>query len=177
MKTTGAHTFGDKTNFHLFESWLRRHTKAAQMVSGETMNAIMTITAANWSRPGRAVRARYINHALFRVSQEGIVILQGVTMIEQTVHITKYQNRKLYDTELARYVHFEDLSKTLKEGKSIQVTDKHSGIDITDRTLTELIAQNEAAAKSSTLPMGFMTRVLEAGSLTAYAHQLEGRLQ
>lgn len=98
-------------------------------------------------------------------------------MNQPPVRIKRYQNRKLYDTELSRYVQLDDIAKLIKKGRSIEVVDNKRHSDITDLTLMSVIHQNETAAKSKPLSMGFMMRVLAEPSLTTYATQLEGRLQ
>lgn len=98
-------------------------------------------------------------------------------MNQPPVRIKRYQNRKLYDTELSRYVQLDDIAKLIKKGRSIEVVDNKRHSDITDLTLMSVIHQNETAAKSKALPMGFMMRVLAEPSLTTYATELERRLQ
>lgn len=52
--------------------------------------------------------------------------------------IKRYQNRKLYHTDLHCYVTLEDITTLLKKGTPIQVIDNKSKRDITGETLLTL---------------------------------------
>ncbi len=95
----------------------------------------------------------------------------------QPVHIKRYKNRKMYDTEKSHYVELGDINATIRSGRSIKVEDKANGGDMTDLVLLSIIHQNETAVKSRPLSLGLMQRVIEAGSMATYAGQLERRLQ
>lgn len=97
-------------------------------------------------------------------------------MNQEPLLIKRYQNRKMYDTEKSCYVDIPDINQVVKGGRSIEVIDNKNRTNITNITLMSVIHQNEIAAKSKPFDMAFMGRVLEAGGLTAYATQLEGRL-
>jgi len=76
--------------------------------------------------------------------------------------IKRYQNRKLYDTLLSRYITLEDLAKMIKNGEDIVVVDNLTEKDITSNTLTQLILETEKKTKGllpiSTLSSFFSRR-------------------
>jgi len=58
--------------------------------------------------------------------------------------IKKYPNRRLYDTELSRYITLADLRKQITEGGEFEVRDANSGEDITRSILLQIIAEQES---------------------------------
>jgi polyhydroxyalkanoate synthesis repressor PhaR len=61
--------------------------------------------------------------------------------------IKRYQNRKLYDTLLSRYITLDDLGRMIKNGEDIVVIDNKTEKDITSATLTQLIFETEKKSK------------------------------
>ncbi len=51
--------------------------------------------------------------------------------------ITRYQNRKLYDSKTSRYITQKDLLTLFKTGENFTVFDQKSATDITDKALTK----------------------------------------
>jgi len=58
--------------------------------------------------------------------------------------IKKYPNRRLYDTELSRYVTLVDLRKLIHDEVEFKVMDNQSGKDITRSILIQIITEQEA---------------------------------
>ena len=58
--------------------------------------------------------------------------------------IKKYPNRRLYDTELSKYVALADLRELIHDGVDFKVTDSKSGEDITRSILIQIITEQEA---------------------------------
>jgi len=58
--------------------------------------------------------------------------------------IKKYPNRRLYDTEISRYITLNDLRESILEGIKFQVMDANSGDDITRNILLQIITEQEA---------------------------------
>lgn len=58
--------------------------------------------------------------------------------------IKKYPNRRLYDTELSRYVTLADVRDLIIEGWDIRVTDTANGADITRSTLLQIMLDEES---------------------------------
>ncbi len=58
--------------------------------------------------------------------------------------VKKYPNRRLYDTELSRYITLADLRKLVLDGDDFEVRDASTGADITRTVLLQIIAEQEA---------------------------------
>jgi len=58
--------------------------------------------------------------------------------------IKKYPNRRLYDTELSRYITLVDLQELVIAGEPFVVRDTSSGEDITRTILLQIIAEQES---------------------------------
>jgi polyhydroxyalkanoate synthesis repressor PhaR len=61
--------------------------------------------------------------------------------------IKKYPNRRLYDTELSRYVTLADVRNLLMEGKEFQVIDTANNEDITRSILLQIMLEEESGGK------------------------------
>jgi polyhydroxyalkanoate synthesis repressor PhaR len=61
----------------------------------------------------------------------------------ETVIITKYSSRRLYDTSTSEYVTVDDLLLMLRKGINFKVVDKDSGKDITNQYLLQIITDLE----------------------------------
>lgn len=57
--------------------------------------------------------------------------------------IKKYPNRRLYDTEISRYITLEEIRQLVLHGEDFQVIDKRSGRDITRTILLQVISEQE----------------------------------
>lgn len=69
--------------------------------------------------------------------------------------IKKYPNRRLYDTEISRYITLEEIRQLVLHGEDFMVIDKRSGDDITRTILLQVISEQEEGGN----PI-FSTRVL-----------------
>jgi polyhydroxyalkanoate synthesis repressor PhaR len=58
--------------------------------------------------------------------------------------IKKYPNRRLYDTELSKYVTLAHLRQLIHDGVEFKVADSQSGKDITRSILIQIITEQEA---------------------------------
>lgn len=77
-------------------------------------------------------------------------------MSDQLIRIIKkYPNRRLYDTEVSRYITLNDVRDLVLERKNFKVVDKQSGEDITRSILLQVISEEEEGGN----PM-FSTEVL-----------------
>lgn len=70
--------------------------------------------------------------------------------------IKKYPNRRLYDTELGVYITLDEIKKLVLERAEFKVIDARSKKDLTQNTLLQIIAEQEA----SSTPL-FTTPVLQ----------------
>ncbi len=64
-------------------------------------------------------------------------------MSEDKRIIKKYPNRRLYDTEVSRYITLENIRQLVIRGEDFQVIDKRSGDDITRTILLQVISEQE----------------------------------
>lgn len=71
--------------------------------------------------------------------------------------ITKYPNRRLYDTEISSYITLEDIRQLVLRGVAFQVVEKRSGKDITRTILLQVISEQEEGGN----PI-FSTKVLRS---------------
>ena len=71
--------------------------------------------------------------------------------------VKKYSNRRLYDTELSRYITLDELADKVRRGVDVQVVDAKTGQDLTQATLTQLILEGPAA---KLLPVPLLRRLL-----------------
>jgi len=62
--------------------------------------------------------------------------------------IKKYPNRRLYDTELSKYVTLVDLRKLIHDEVEFKVMDSRSGEDITRSILIQIITEQEAGEEA-----------------------------
>ena len=64
-------------------------------------------------------------------------------MSDNTRIIKKYPNRRLYDTEVSRYITLENIRQLVIRGEHFTVIDKRSGDDITRSILLQVISEQE----------------------------------
>jgi polyhydroxyalkanoate synthesis repressor PhaR len=57
--------------------------------------------------------------------------------------IKKYPNRRLYDTDVSRYVTLEDIRRLVKDGGKFRVVDARTDDDITRTILLQIILEQE----------------------------------
>lgn len=57
--------------------------------------------------------------------------------------IKKYPNRRLYDTEISRYITLDEVRQLVMDGMSFQVQDSRDGSDITRSILLQVISEQE----------------------------------
>lgn len=62
--------------------------------------------------------------------------------------IKKYPNRRLYDTELSRYITLDDVRGLISAGTEVRVAEQRGGRDITRNVLLQVIAEQEMGAGS-----------------------------
>jgi polyhydroxyalkanoate synthesis repressor PhaR len=61
--------------------------------------------------------------------------------------ITKYANRRLYDTTGSRHVTLEDIRELILGGEQVKVIDNKTGDDVTRSTLLQIVAEQEQTGK------------------------------
>ena len=61
--------------------------------------------------------------------------------------VKRYSNRKLYDTEMKRYVRLLDLARIVREGQEVRVVDNVTNEDLTTVTLSRALLEKEKRRK------------------------------
>lgn len=61
--------------------------------------------------------------------------------------VKKYPNRRLYDTEISRYITLADIRDLVMRQEDFQVVDAHSNEDITRSILLQIILEQESGGK------------------------------
>lgn len=69
------------------------------------------------------------------------------------VTVKKYSNRRLYDTDLSRYVTLDELTERIRAGVDVYVVDAGSGADLTQSTLAQIVIENRGAARLLPVPL------------------------
>ena len=83
-------------------------------------------------------------------------------MDNNTLHLKKYTNRRLYDTEKSVYVTIEYVTDVIRKGRQIQVTDAKTGEDVTPAILTQIVLE-EARKKKFLLPPPLLYLIIQYG--------------
>jgi polyhydroxyalkanoate synthesis repressor PhaR len=78
------------------------------------------------------------------------------------IHLKKYSNRRLYDTEKSVYITLNEVAEMVKLGRWVSVTDVDSGDDVTAFTLTQIVME-EAKKKNTLLPVPLLHLVIRYG--------------
>lgn len=73
--------------------------------------------------------------------------------------ITRYDNRKLYDTEASQYVSLSDIADLVRNGETVEVVDKATGEDLTAQTLTQIILE-EGKSGGHVIPSDLLHELL-----------------
>ncbi len=76
--------------------------------------------------------------------------------------IKRYGNRKLYDTQLSRYVTLEEISQMVRRGEDIKVVDNKTKEDLTALTLTQIMVEEEKK-KKNILPLSLLKNLIQQG--------------
>lgn len=84
--------------------------------------------------------------------------------------IKRYGNRKLYDTELSRYVTIEEVASHIKNGVSVKIVDNKTGDDITNTTLSQIILEAEKKNRIRGGNSSILESVIKTGTLSEFLH-------
>lgn len=60
--------------------------------------------------------------------------------------LTRYPNRRLYDTQLSAYVGLEQVRQLVMQGVTVRVIDHATRLDITRGTLLQVLVEQQAKA-------------------------------
>ncbi len=83
-------------------------------------------------------------------------------MEENILHLKKYTNRRLYDTEKSLYVTLDYVTDIIRKGRQVQVTDAKTGEDVTPAILTQIVLE-EARKKKYLLPPPLLYLMIRYG--------------
>ena len=81
--------------------------------------------------------------------------------------IKRYGNRKLYDTELSRYVTIEEVANHIRNGISVKIIDNKTGDDITGTTLALIVLEAEKKQRNRS-GSSILESVIKTGTLTEF---------
>ena len=93
--------------------------------------------------------------------------------------IKKYPNRRLYDTELSRYVTIEDVRQLIAGNTRLRVIEQRTGLEITRAVLLQVVTDLEAGPRAR-LSEAFLTELVqsyEVAPAAALAAHLEASLR
>ena len=76
--------------------------------------------------------------------------------------IKRYQNRKLYDTEVSTYVTLDDIARMVRNGEDVKVIDNKSKKDLTSVTLAQIIFEEQKKHRE-VLPLAALKRIIQTG--------------
>ena len=82
--------------------------------------------------------------------------------------IKKYPNRRLYDTELSRYVTIEDVRRLIANRTQLRIIEQRSGLDITRAVLLQAITELEAGPRAR-LSEAFLADLIRSYDVAAAA--------
>ena len=78
------------------------------------------------------------------------------------VIIKRYRNRKLYNTQLKRYITLDEIEGLIKQQEAVKVIENDSGNDITATTLSQIIFEHEKN-QTGLLPINLLTSLVQSG--------------
>ncbi len=83
-------------------------------------------------------------------------------IIDETIVIKRYPNRKLYDTQAKKYITLEAIEQLIRAGKDVRVLDNETGDDITTLTLSNIILETQKKP-GGLLPKFVFTELIQRG--------------
>jgi polyhydroxyalkanoate synthesis repressor PhaR len=76
--------------------------------------------------------------------------------------ITRYSNRKLYDTRARRYVTLDGLARLVAAGHDVSVREQKSGADITTTVLAQVVLEG-VRQRGAAIPREVLVRLIRLG--------------
>ncbi len=80
----------------------------------------------------------------------------------ETVHLKKYSNRRLYDSEKSAFVTLSQVADLIREGRQVEVVDVETKEDVTGYILTQIVLE-EAKKKTTLLPLSLLYLIIRYG--------------
>lgn len=84
------------------------------------------------------------------------------TPMADKVHLKKYSNRRLYDSEKSAFVTLSQVAEMVREGCQVEVVDVETKEDVTSYILLQIVLE-EAKKKSSLLPLSLLYLIIRYG--------------
>lgn len=101
----------------------------------------------------------------FSPSNDGAWPERTGTRMAEPIRIRKYPNRRLYDTSRSQHLTHDGVLALIAEGRTVQVTDSRSGIDITNAVLLQIMIERDST-KVGSLPSELVHRAMRADVAT-----------
>lgn len=76
--------------------------------------------------------------------------------------IKKYKNRRLYDTEISKYINIEDLEHYVLNNIQFEVRDSSTQKDLTNITLLQILTESQAGPSQLLSPLMLRQLILMA---------------
>jgi polyhydroxyalkanoate synthesis repressor PhaR len=80
--------------------------------------------------------------------------------------IRRYDNRKLYDAQVRRYVTLEELARLIAAGTDVRVVEQRTGEDITTVVLAQVVLEG-IKQRTANIPHQVLSRLIRLGSSRA----------
>lgn len=80
-------------------------------------------------------------------------------MVNETIVIKKYHNRRLYDTKSSSYINLQDVMSMIKRQVNFIVIDAKTNQDMTHATIVQIILDQESKGYSL-LPTEFLKQII-----------------
>lgn len=81
-------------------------------------------------------------------------------MTEAVRIIKKYPNRRLYDTEISRYITLAEVRELVMQGIKFKVRDKNTDDDITRSILLQVISEEEEGGSVPIFTTDLLLRII-----------------
>ena len=90
---------------------------------------------------------------------------RGENAVSQTVEITRYPNRRLYDRNTKQYVTLGDIEEMVREGKNVRVRDSKSQEDLTRVVLAQILLERHPE-RMQMFPVALLHEILRADQMS-----------
>lgn len=78
--------------------------------------------------------------------------------------IKRYGNRRLYDAKLRRCVTIHEIAEMVRRNEDVRVLDGDTGEDLTKRTFTQIILEEQNARQLELLPVELLRKIIAVRS-------------
>ena len=108
-------------------------------------------------------------------------LLDAGKTVSQTVEVTRYPNRRLYDRSQRQYVTLGDIEEMVRNGKNVRVRDSKTEEDLTRVILTQILLERHPE-RLQMFPVALLHEILRADQmaldwLTVYLGQAKNFIE